>query len=272
MGNKKFDEFYFENDKNYPDSIYWDSFEVDRRTTEEKYDNHMFCPLCHSAPITVVKGAERRYFKVDKTDMSKHNPECSYKLDEANKTDTKEFYGNLDTTDIKNRLISCMNRMLKKRLGTLGMGEENAGSNKKRDVEFLNFKTKEQKKKYLLHKNLLTKFNDDDLKIQKIFYGECDISVRPFKVEDEIKRYYLKIMPIGKKYKICDVSIAPSVYTYLEDILKDIPEEGVGVQKCYICFSGLMEKKIFIIKDGSRRYSHSCILKDSRLIVIEKSL
>lgn len=272
MRNKKFDEFYFEDDKNYPDSVYWNSFDLDRKATEGKYDNHMFCPLCHLAPITVAKGAERRYLKVDKTDMSKHDPECSYKLDEANKTETKEFYSNLDTIDIRNRLISCMNRMLKKKLRILGTGGENPSTKKESDIEFLNFKTKEQKKKYLPHKNLITKFDDTDLDVQRIFYGECDISIRVFKVEDEIKRYYLKIISIEKKYKICDVSIAPYVYTYLEDLLKDIPEEGVGVQKCYICFSGLMEKKTFTSKDGSSGYSYSCVLKDSRLITIENSL
>jgi hypothetical protein len=272
MGNKKFDEFYFENDKNYLDSVYWDSFDVDRAGTEEKYDKHMFCPLCHLAPITPAKGSERRYFKVDKTDMSKHKPECSYKLEEGTKTETKEFYGNLDTTDIKNRLISCMNRMLKKRLRPSNIVGNNGGSNKKTDIEFLNFITKKQKKKYLPHKNLLTKFNDDDFEVQKIFYGECDISIKPYKVDNEIKRYYIKIISTEKKYKICDVSITPHVYAYLEDVLKDIPEEGTGVQKCYICFSGLMEKKTFTIKGGASGYSYSCILKDSRLIAIEKSL
>lgn len=273
MRNKKFDEFYFENDKNYPDSVYWDSFDLDRKAAEEKYDNHMFCPLCHIAPITVAKGAERRYLKVDKTDMSKHNPECSYKLDEANKTETKEFYSDLDTADIRNRLISCMNRMLKKQSRILlGIDGKNACTKKESNIEFFNFKTKKQKKKYLPHKNLLVKFNDDDLDVQKIFYGECDVSIRVFKVEDEIKRYYLKIMPIGKKYKICDVSITPYVHKYLTELLKDIPEEDAGVQKCYICFSGLMEKKTFTSKDGSSGYSYSCILKDSRLITIEKSV
>lgn len=273
MGNKKFDEFYFESDsKSYPDSVYWDSFDINRTETEEMYDNHMFCPLCHLAPITPAKGSERRYFKVDKTDMSKHNPECSYKLEEGTKTETKEFYSNLDTTDIKNRLISCMNRMLKKRLKPSNTVSNNGGSTPKKDVEFFNFITKKQKKKYLPHKNLLTKFSDDDLEVQKIFYGECDISIRAYKVGNEIKKYYLKIMPIGKKYIICDVSITPHVYTYLNDILNDIPEEGTGVQKCYICFSGIMDKKTFTTKEGKLGYSYNCILKDSRLIVIEKSL
>jgi len=35
MGNKKFDEFYFENDKDYPDTVYWKSFALDRAATEK---------------------------------------------------------------------------------------------------------------------------------------------------------------------------------------------------------------------------------------------
>jgi len=42
-------------------------------------------------------------------------------------------------------------------------------------------------------------------------------------------------------------------------------------QKYYICFSGVMEKKPFKTNNQLNKYSYSCILKDSRLIVIEKS-
>lgn len=272
MRGKKFDEFYFENDRNYPDSIYWKSFDEDRKATEDKYDNHMFCPLCHLAPLTPAKGEERRYFKVSKTNMDKHDLDCSYKLDSANKAETKEFYNDLDSTDIRNRLISCMNRMLKKRLRTLGVGGYGAGSKSKKDIEFFNFTTKKQIRKYLPHKSLLTKFDEDDLNIQKIFYGECDVSIKIYKVEDEIRRYYLKVMKAGGKYTICDVSISPYVYDYLENVLKDIPEEGEGIQKCYICFSGQMNKKSFNKKHGETGYSYSCTLTDSRLLVIEKSM
>jgi hypothetical protein len=271
MSGKKFDEFYFENDKNYPDSIYWNSFDLDRKATEDKYDNHMFCPLCHLAPLTPAKGEKRRYFKVSEANMYKHDLNCSYKLDSANKTETKEFYDDLDSADIRNRLISCMNRMLKKNVRKTGVAVGEKGSKIRKDIEFFNFTTKKQKRRYLPHKSLLTKFNEDDLKIQKVFYGECDISLKTYNVQGEIKRYYLKIMQVGGKYNICDISITPYVYHYLEDVLKDIPEDGKGIQRCYICFSGIMDIKTFGKKGGGIGYSYNCLLTDSRLIVIEKS-
>jgi len=77
----------------------------------------MFCPLCHLAPLTVAKGNQRRYFKVIEADMEKHDSECSYRRKKGSKRDTEFFYKDLDRADIRNRLVSCMNRMLKKSVG-----------------------------------------------------------------------------------------------------------------------------------------------------------
>ncbi|WP_181039406.1 hypothetical protein [Clostridium butyricum] len=272
MGNKKFNEFYFENDRNYPDSVYWESFDKDRRATELKYDGHMFCPLCHSAPITVAKGAERRYLKVVKTDMPKHRVGCSYKLDEANKRETTMFYDDLNNADIRNRLVSCMNRMLKKRVRIYDKYPKTIGANEYNNFEFFNFITPKEKKKYLPHKNLLSKFVDEDFEIQKIFYGECDLYIKQYKIGNEVKRYYLRVMRIDKKYRICDISIPPYVYKYLDNILEYIPSDEKDAERYYICFSGILERKLYKRRDGKIGYSYSCALKDSRLISIEKSL
>lgn len=110
----KFEEFYFENDRNYPADVYWNLYDKNHQEAIKKYEGHMFCPLCKLAPLTVVKGEQRRYFKVVQSDMEKHDDGCSYKRKEGSKRDIEKFYKNLDTTDIRNRLISCMNRMLKK--------------------------------------------------------------------------------------------------------------------------------------------------------------
>lgn len=108
----KFDEFYFENDTNYPANVYWDLYDKNHMEAIKKYDGHMFCPLCKLAPLTVVRGNQRRYFKVIESDMEKH-VECSYRHKKATKKETHNFYKDLDTTDIRNRLVSCLNRMLK---------------------------------------------------------------------------------------------------------------------------------------------------------------
>ena len=104
----KYDEFYFENDTNYPAKVYWNLYDEDNKKAIEKYDRHMFCPLCKLAPLTVAKGNQRRYFKVVESDMDKHSEDCSYRNKKATKRETRNFYDDLDKTDIKNRLISCL--------------------------------------------------------------------------------------------------------------------------------------------------------------------
>ena len=101
----KFEEFYFENDRNYPADVYWNLYDKNHQEAIKKYEGHMFCPLCKLAPLTVVKGEQRRYFKVVQSDMEKHDDGCSYKRKEGSKRDIEKFYKNLDTTDIRNRLI-----------------------------------------------------------------------------------------------------------------------------------------------------------------------
>lgn len=69
----KFEEFYFENDRNYPADVYWDLYDKNHQEAIRKYEGHMFCPLCRLAPLTVAKGEQRRYFKVVQSDMEKQD-------------------------------------------------------------------------------------------------------------------------------------------------------------------------------------------------------
>lgn len=108
---KKYDEFYFENDTNYSASVYWDLYDKDYKKAISKYDGHMFCPVCKLAPLTVARGNQRRYFKVIESDKEKHDIDCPYRHEVASRKETGKFYEDLDTTDISNRLTSCLNRM-----------------------------------------------------------------------------------------------------------------------------------------------------------------
>ena len=81
----KFEEFYYEDDKNYPVDVYWDLYDKNHAEAIRKYEGHIFCPLCRLAPLTVAKGNERRYFKVVESDMDKHDIDCSYRRKKAGK-------------------------------------------------------------------------------------------------------------------------------------------------------------------------------------------
>ena len=222
----KFEEFHFENDRNYPADVYWNLYDKNHQEAIKKYEGHMFCPLCKLAPLTVVKGEQRRYFKVVQSDMEKHDDGCSYKRKEGSKRDIEKFYRNLDTTDIRNRLISCMN---------------------------------------LPHKNLNSKTLENDMDVQKIYYGRCALYIVKYVPtgEDEIKMYYLKVLNQDTKKQICDIIISRYVYNYLKEDLDKIPEEKSKAEDYYLCFSGTMEKG---------KYSYKCKLADSRMLILEKEL
>lgn len=110
----KYDEFYFENDRNYPADTYWNLYDENKKVAMRTYDGHIFCPLCKSAPLTVAHGNKLRYFKVSGSNMEKHAADCSYRYDKATKKEVCSFYSDLDNNDINNRLVSCINKMLKK--------------------------------------------------------------------------------------------------------------------------------------------------------------
>lgn len=259
----KFEEFYFENDRTYLAEVYWDLYDKDHQAAIKKYEGHMFCPLCCLAPLTVAKGNLRRYFKVVESDMEKHDSECSYRRKKGTKKETEGFYRDLDTTDIRSRLISCMNRMLKKTKLVTG-GKGNTGHKKgEYKKDFLNFTTEGGKIKYLPHKNINSKTLEDDIDVQKVYYGKCALYIIKYipQEEKEIKMYYLKVLHQDTKKQICDISISPFVYKYLESDFRFIPEEKEKAENYYLCFSGVLEKG---------KYSYRCKLQDSRLIVIEK--
>lgn len=258
---KKYDEFYFENDTNYSASVYWNLYDKDYKKAISKYDGHMFCPVCKLAPLTVARGNQRRYFKVIESDKEKHDIDCPYRHEVASRKETGKFYEDLDTTDISNRLTSCLNRMLKTvSKSTNGNGSQMRGVKKSKN-NFFNFKGNSGEKKYLPHKNFNSGNLEEDMDIQKIYYGKCALYIYKYIQESDIKKYYLKVLNVDSKKQICQISISPSVYNYLSDKLIDIPEKKDEALNYYLCFSGTLEKD---------NYSYKCKLKDSRLLVLEK--
>lgn len=259
----KFEEFYFENDTNYPVDIYWNLYDTNHVEAIKKYEGHIFCPLCRLAPLTVAKGDERRYFKVVESDMDKHDTDCSYRREKAGKRETEKFYKDLDNTDIRNRLVCCMNRMLKVVISPVGIGKTKITGGDSKTSQFLNIENARKEIKYLPHKNLNSKDLETDMDIQKIYYGKCSVYIFKYIPADEevVKVYYLKVLNQETKKQICDIAIPPSVYGYMEDILVDVPEDKTKAQNYYLCFSSVLLKG---------KISFSCKLRDSRLIVIEK--
>ena len=262
----KYEEFYYDVDmQNYPIGVYWDLYDKSPLEALNKYEGNIFCPLCKLAPLTVVKGNERRYMKVIENNMNKHKENCSYRLNKATKKETEYFYSDLDKTDIQSRLVGCMNKMLKKRSSKddEGMKNINTGTYRTGREDFLDIETIEKKKKYLPHKSLYSEEFDTENDVIKIYYGKCALYLHEYIPEGEIevRKYYLKILNIKTRRVICDVSISTYVYRYLEEIFSVVPKEKEKAQIFYVCFAGYM---------GKNKYSYSCKLKDSRLIVIEK--
>lgn len=259
----KYDEFYFENDSNYPANVYWDLYDRNHIEAIERYDGHMFCPLCKSAPLTVARGNQLRYFKVIESDMDKHSADCSYRNKKATKSETHDFYKDLDKTDIRNRLISCLNRMLRRDLENVTAETDAFYKKNNSKSDFFNFVGDNGEIKYLPHKNFNTGNLDDEINVQKIYYGRCSLYMIRYIPENErdVVKYYLKVLDRDDKKQICDIVISPNVYNYLTNDLRDIPEDKDLAINYYLCFSGVLE-------NGGGFYK--CILKDSRLIVLER--
>ena len=273
----KFDEFYFENDKNYHVNNYWRLYNIDPKAAIKKYDGHIFCPLCKSAPLTIVKGNKRRYFKVSHSDMEKHLEDCSYRNDPATKRETANFYKDLDTTDIESRLLSCLNKMLNKELITTDKEPSSVPSKKNNENNFLDIEIN-NRKKYLPHKNLYSENLYKDSDIQTIYYGKCALYIiehnntndgNDTNNKNNQKYYFLKVLNSNTKKEICEISITKNVYEYLSSDLKNIPKKSETINY-YRCFSGLLYKKQYRYKKNNYYY-YQCNLRDSRLLILEKA-
>lgn len=276
----KFNEFYFENEIR-PANDYWQLYNKDPKAAIKKYDGHIFCPICESAPLTIVKGNKRRYFKVSHSDMEKHSEDCSFRNDPATKEETTNFYKDLDTTDIESRLLSCLNKMLKKELITTDKEPSPVPSKKNNKNNFLDIKINNRKKylpnKYLYSENL---YKDSD--IQTIYYGKCALYIiSPNNTNDtndanntnnknNQKYYYLKVLNSYTKKEICEISITKNIYGYLSSDLENIPNKKDEAIDYYICFSGFLKKKQRQYKDNNYDF-HQCNLRDSRLLILEKA-
>ena len=276
----KFNEFYFENEIHSAND-YWQLYNKDPKAAIKKYDGHVFCPICESAPLTIVKGNKRRYFKVSHSDMEKHSEDCSFRNNPATKKETTYFYKDLDTTDIESRLLSCLNKMLKKELTTADKESSSVSTRKNYTNNFLDIVINNRKKylpnKYLYSENL---YKDSD--IQTIYYGKCALYIiSPNNTNDtnntndinnknNQKYYYLKVLNSYTKKEICEISIAKNIYGYLSSDLENIPNKKDEAIDYYICFSGFLKKKQRQYK-GNNYDFHQCNLRDSRLLILEKA-
>lgn len=217
---------------------------------------------------SVYDGAEdkesaKKQFQEALKELEKHDIDCPYRHKMASKKETNNFYKDLDTTDIRNRLISCLNRMLKKVFNNMDGNGLLVRGEKKSKNNFFDFNGNGGERKYLPHKNFNSGNLKEDMDIQKIYYGKCALYIYKYipKGGADIKMYYLKILSRNSKKQICEISISPYVYNYLSNELTDIPEERDEALNYYLCFSGILEKN---------KYSYKCKLKDSRLLVLEK--
>lgn len=260
----KYEEFYYNADKkNYLAETYWNLFDKNRKEAEKKFDGHMFCPQCAKAPLTVVKGNERRYFKVIKTEMEMHDVDCPYKYNRASRKETKKFYKDLDKADIRNRLVSCLNKMLKSNFDKINSNSSNSQEKIKNKNNFLLISCESNIKKYLPHKNFNSKNLEETMDIQKIYYGTCALYVCKYIPEGEtqIKKYYLKILNKSNKKQICELEISPYIYAFFNGELDGIPDNKNDASNYCVCFSGILRKDKGFLK---------CKLEDSRLLVLEK--
>ena len=260
----KYEEFYFENDRNYPADTYWNLYDENKNAAMRTYDGHIFCPLCKSAPLTVAHGNKLRYFKVSGSNMEKHTADCSYRYDKATKKEVCSFYSDLNNDDINNRLVSCINKMLKKERTKINNRKniDYKGNGTRRN--FCDITGKEGKNKYLPYKNFNCGNLEIDLDEQKIYYGQCYLYIVKYipKNKNEVKMYYLKVLSPNNKKQICEIIISPYVYNYLINDLADVPIEKKDAAKYYLCFAGILEKT---------KWSYGMKLRDSRLIVVEKA-
>ncbi len=257
---KKFYEFYFIDDNYvYNDDEYWRLYDENKEKAIKKFEGKMFCPLCLKAPLTVARGDKRKYFKVNSVDM--HSINCSYRLDEANKSEVKSYYENLDIDDIKSKLTSCMNQLLNKAFKGFKNTKCIDDVRKSINEGIFSFKTRKAKIKHLPHMNLESRKIRENMDKIKIYYGECYVyfSKSPFSNSKGVYGGLLHILSLRTKKQICSISISPNVHEYLGIDFNNTVSQA---EKYYLCFVSemIMDNKGYL----------NCKINDSRLMLFEK--
>ena len=244
---KKYNEFYYSVDnKIHLDRDFWDMYNNTKTEAMRKYNKKMFCPFCRKAPLTVVMGNERKYFRVSESDMSKHISGCPTFLDEASKAEVKEFYDTIDDDDIQNRLVTYINRLLKNDIAIFDkFNEKLNNNNKKDDFSAFCFENKQKIKKSIPSMSLYSDCLRRNIDMIKLFYGKCKIYCKSYTDENtkEVKVYYLQILNNVTNKSICSLKISPKVYDYINI---NFPESKSEAKMFYIGFFS----QLYINKKG----------------------
>ena len=260
---KKYKEFYYIMDnKIHFDSDFWDTYNNNKTEAMRKYNKKMFCPFCRKAPLTVVMGNERKYFRVSELDMSKHISGCPNFFDEASRAEVKEFYDTIDDDDIQNRLVTYINRLLKNDIAIFDKFNEKLNNNSNKDVfSAFCFENKQKIKKSIPSMSLYSDCLRKNIDMIKLFYGKCKIYCISHTDENtkEVKVYYLRILNNITNKLICSLKISPKVYDYINI---NFPESKSEAKMFYIGFFS----QLYINKKGYL----SVIIRNSKMVRFEE--
>ncbi len=257
----KYYEFYFDSDDVIELSeLYWEQYEHDKKETIKKYHNHIFCPICRKAPLSIAAGKKLQYFKVSPNNMNKHDIECPNLLEEATNNEIEEYFNDLSKEDISQKLVSCLNRMIKKGVYTYSGINNSDGDEDNKYGSFI-INSKEKNKKYISNISLYSKHINENIDMIKIYYGECLLYKTDSKKYPNKKRnygYLLHVINIKNKKQICSISISSNVREFID---KEFKNKKEFAEKYYVCFVGKLENNNGFL---------NCKLEDSRMILIEK--
>ncbi|MBD5131234.1 MAG: hypothetical protein HDT28_01375 [Clostridiales bacterium] len=253
----KYDQFYFEN-KIYDYFEFWKLYDKFGEQIYEAYNEKIYCPLCYTAPLTIVRRG-KRHFRVSKNNMHFHASDCSYRLDEASRKETRDFYKSAKADDIKRRLQACMDYLTKK---SVQSRHDELGSDGESDTgrSFFTIKTQSKKTVRLPQKFLHRGLSEEDTGIEKIFYGEC----RLYWIKKG-KYNYLKVLN-EELVELCSIYVSENVFSYLSKDISDIKSDKDNAEKYFICFVTELEEK----QKSENKIYYDGVLQHSSHILIKK--
>lgn len=222
---KTFDECYFsvENRTEYLDDII--DYVKNNRNDLGKYKNYIFCPECKIAELSYVHQTSQRRAFLRRKPNSHHSQNCSYNFEYSSSEFSKQYYEELNSNQIQDKMNSAMRVLFKNEDGLDRKNSIVNNTNNEENPFILKIENNgNQIKKSLRRKNLGKYLDKEEIEGQlHLFYGEVKLSTSTRDFEKENNKYQIYFLNIYCLNKKGEWTKRTSIYrgTINDNIIKD---------------------------------------------------
>lgn len=174
---KSFEDFFYKKENVLIDLKTISDYTEKNDGNYNLYKGNMLCPECHKAELIFVHKTSNRRQHLRKTQSSQHEKDCSYNFDYAPSKVIRNYFDNLTSEQIQDKINSAMYSLFEETLHNSNTDRINIVKNEESPFLLINDEKEIKNYKSVRRKSLRGSIEEKDRNDIFLFYGKVKLSV-----------------------------------------------------------------------------------------------